>query len=306
MKNLARLTLFFSLNFMLLFLAALILGLLSAWIEFARFIPTETRPGTDLIELAFNALPAALYLSVLLTLSYTARRAISIPAAIAGVLVLGSVFYMGLSFGMSRFGVMEVAFRPVSALHVQGEPGLILSRSGSAMILLRESGDAWGPRVVSIPGQPLIYQEVPLGPNNTILSLHPLPFDDHTPWFIRSLGIDFFLNAEETRSRLEDSLFSFGMYAFSLILLLASMRFVFGLSKWPLANLFFGALVFRGIVALEGFLNAREINALIDGFLPGNLPPVFITPAIFGALAVLFMFYTLLIHAVRPRRSQDE
>ena len=304
MKNIAKLTLFFSLNFTILFLAAILLALLSAWIDFARFIPLGAWYGATIRELAWSAIPVALYLSILLTLSYTARRTIPIPLAIAGILVLACVFSMGISFGISRAGPLEVTFRPVSSL--QAEPGLILSRSGNAMILLRESADIWGPRVVSLPGQPLIYQEVPLGPNNTILTLPPLPFEDNTPWFVRSLAIDFALSTAELRGRLEDSLFSFAIYAFSLVLLLASMRFILGLSHWPLANLFLGALAFRGIVGLEGFLNAREINAMIDSFLPGQLPPMFITPAIFGALALLVIFYTLLIRIVRPRRSEDD
>jgi len=303
MKNLAKLTLFFSLNFLILFLTAVMLGLLASWIEFVRYIPLGAVFGKNVTDLAWNALPVALYVSVLLTLSYTARRSMPIPLAIGGILVLACAVYMGLAFGISRAGVMEVTFRPASA--VQGAPGLILSRSENVMILLRESSDIWGPRVVSLPGQPLIYQEIPLGPNNTVLPLPPLPFGDTTPWFARSLAIDFSLSAVELRGRLEYGLFPFAIYAFALILLLASMRFVLGLTHWPLANLFLGALVFRGIVALESFLNVREVNATIDSFLPGQLPSPLITPAVFGALALLVIFYTLLVRIVRPRRNED-
>jgi len=302
MKNIVRLTLFFSFNFAALFLLAIMLGLLSSWIEFARFIPLEARPGKDIIELAWEALPVALYLSILLALSYTARRYISIAPAIISILVLSCVFFMGISFGMSRAGALEVNFRPVSTVH--GGPGLILSRADNAAVLLRHSSDTWGPRVVSIPAQPLLFQEVPLGPNNSILSLPPLPFEDNTPWFVRNLGIDFYLGAAELRGRLEHGFLYFAIYAFFLILLLVSMRFVLDLSRWPLANLFLGALVFRGVVALEAFLNTREINSLIDSLLNERLPFMFITPAVFGALALLVIVYTLLIRIVRPRRVE--
>ena len=167
MKNLAKLTLFFSLVFVTLFLAAIVLSLLSSWIEFARFVPLETRPGVDIPELAWNALPAAFFLAVLLTLSYTARRIIPAPLSIITILVLGSVFYMGLSFGISRAGAIQVSFRNVSSL--QAEPGLMLSRLDNVMILLRESTDVWGPRVVSLPGQPLIYHEVPMGDRKSVV-----------------------------------------------------------------------------------------------------------------------------------------
>jgi len=303
MKNLAKLTLFFSLNFTILFAAAVLLGLLASWIEFARFIPLGTASAKNITDLAWNALPVALYLAILLTLSYTARRNMPIPLAISGTLLLACIVYMGLALGISRAGLMELNFRPASA--VQGAPGLILSRSENVMILLRDSTDIWGPRVVSLPGQPLIYQDIPMGPNNTVLPLPPLPFGDTTPWFARSLAIDFSLSAAELRGRLEYGLIPFAVYAFSLVLLLASLRFVLGLTHWPLANLFLGALVFRGIVSLEGFLNSREINTMIDSFLPGQVPPLFITPVIFGALALLVIFYTLLARIVRPRRDED-
>jgi len=96
------------------------------------------------------------------------------------------------------------------------------------------------------------------------------------------------------------------VYVFALILLMVSLRFLFGVSRWPLANLFLGALAFRGIVALEALLNAREVNSLIDTFLTGRLSPTLITPVIFASLAVLFILYTLLVHIARPRRNDDE
>ena len=71
MKNLAKLTLFFSVCFTILFLAAIMLRLLSSWIDLARVILPDPGPGEDIAELAWKALPAALYLTVLLSLSYT-------------------------------------------------------------------------------------------------------------------------------------------------------------------------------------------------------------------------------------------
>jgi hypothetical protein len=304
MKNLAKLVLFFSLCFAILFLAALMLRLLSSWLDLARFIPLGPRPGEDATEAAWKALPAALYLSVLLTLSYTARRNMPIPLAIICILVLGFAFSAGISLGINRSGAMRLALLPVSS--IQGGPGLILSRSDNSVILLRGSGDARGPRVVSIPGRPLIYQELPLGPNNTILELPPLSLGEEEPWFVRSMGLDFSLSAAELKSRLSSSFLSFAAYAFSLTLLLASLRFLLELSQWPLANLFLGALVFRGILALESFLNAREINALIGSFLTERVPPMLITPAVFTALGFLVIFYTLLTRITRrPGRGED-
>jgi hypothetical protein len=264
----------------------------------------EARSGGDVTDAAWNALPVAIYLSILLTLSYTARRGLSIPPAIICTIALGCIFTLGVSLGISRAEVLQITFKPVSPL--QGEPGLILSRSDNAMVLLRNSSDARGPRVVSIPGRPLIYQETPLGPNNTILSLPAVSFSDDSPWFIRSLKIDFSLSARQLEGRLDQGFFSFAAYAFSLILFLASLRFLLELSQWPLANLFLGALVFRGILILEAFLNAREINVLISTFLAGLLPSILISPLVFSALGVLIILYTLLTRIARPGRGRDD
>ena len=304
MKNFAKLTLFFSLCFVIFFLTGILLRLLSSWVDVARFIPLDARPGEDVTETAWKALPAAFYLSILLTLSYSARRKMPIPLSIFGIFILGCVFFLGVSMGITRSEAMKLALKPVTP--IQGGPGLILSRQDNAVILLRGSADAQGPRVVSIPGRPLIYQNLPVGPNNTILSLPVLTFTDSTPWFVRSLTIDFTLCAEELKGRLKDGYIPFAAYAFSLVLLLVSLRFLLELSQWALANLFIGALVFRGILALETFLNAREINALVASFIGKRIPAMLVTPAVFGALGVLVIFYTLLARIVRPRRDEDD
>jgi len=303
MKNIAKLTLFFTLCFIILFLAAIMLRLLSTWTDLARIVPVSIMPGEDAAKAAWRAFPAAIYISILLSLSYTSRRKMPIPAAIICIWILGAAFTVGASIGISRAGDLKPAIRSLSSL--QGNPGLILSRSDNSMILLRESTVVRGPRVVSIPGQPLIYQEVPVGPNNSILSLPALPFTDDVPWFIRSLSIDFSLCARELENRLDTGFSAFAAYAFSLIILLGSLRFILGLSQWPLANLLLGALVFRLILALEVFLNSRQISDLIFSFLKEQVPHIMITPLVFCAISVLVIFYTLIASLAKPGRNDD-
>jgi hypothetical protein len=303
MKNIAKLTLFFSLSFIILLTAGILLRLLSTWVDLARIVPVVLIQGEDAAQAARNAFPAAIYLSVLLTLSYTARRKMSIPVATICIWVLGAAFIAGSSMGTSRIGALKPTVRSLSSL--QGKPGLILTRRDNTMILLRESTVLRGPRVVSIPGQPLIYQQVPLGPNNTTISLPALPFTEDIPWFIQSLGIDFSLCAKELESRLNKDFTSFAAYALSLILLLGSLRFVMELSQWPLANLFLGALVFRLILAFEVFLNSRQINNMIVLFLKNRLLPAMVTPLVFCAISVLVIFYTFMANIAKSRRDDD-
>ena len=301
MKNLAKLTLFFSLCFIAVFFASILLRLLASWVELTRIIPVGPEPIGDAVAIAWKALPVALYLTILLTLSYTARCKMPVALSIIGIIIMACIFTLGVSFGITRSGAMNLALRPVTPL--QGEAGLILTQSNNSIVLLKDPGEIKGPRLVSIPGKPFIYQEIPAGPNNTILSLPALSLGYNTPWFIRSLDIDFSLSAGELKERFSDNLFSFGLYAFSIIFLLASLRFLLEFSQWPLANFFLGALVFRLILMLEIFLNSGEINALAGSFLTDRVPPMLVTPVVFAVLGVLILLYTLLVHIARVAGS---
>lgn len=303
MKNTAKLIISFSLFFVIFFLTAVFVRAVFFWIDLARVMPVEAVPGGDFAETLWTAIPAALYFSILFSLAYSAGAKTPAPAAIICVAVTAFVFAAGISLGIERLAALKPATAPVSPVKAEG--GLVLSGAGNSIILLRESDDVRGPRVVSIPGQPLIYQETPTGPNNTILSLPAMPLGGEVPWFLRSLGIDFSLSTGELKTRFEDNFLSFAAYAFSVILLLSSLRFLLQLSHWPLANIFLGALAFRFILALEIFLNSREINALLYSFLVERLPPALITPAVFTALAVLVIIYTLLAGIVRGGRDRN-
>ena len=301
MKNLAKLVLFFSSSFIIIFFAALVIRIFASWVEMARLIPVTARPGEDLTVLAWGALPTAIYLSILISLSYSGRKKIPIPSSMLCIIILASILTGGLALGINRVNSLNTALNPVNP--IQSGPGLVLSRSGSSIVLLRESSAPAGPRIASFPGEPLIYQELPLGPNNTIIPLPPLPLGEESPWFIRSIEIDFTLTGAELRKRFYEDLFSFAVYAFSLILLLSSLRFILEKSLWPLANIFLGALIFRGILALEVFVNSREINALIYAFLAERAPSMLISPMAFCALGILIILYTLLSCIARPRRN---
>jgi len=304
MKNFAKLALFFSISFVAFFLAAILLRLMTAWIDLARIIPVDVRPGEGVSGAAWKALPAAIYLSLLITLSYSARRNIPVPHTIISLVTLAFLFSTAATIGISRTEAIGPAFKPVSP--IQASPGLIISQADNSIILLKESSDTKGPRLVAIPGRPLIYQDIPIGPNNTTLALPAISFGNDTPWFVRSIGIDFSLSAEELKTRFAGAYLFFAAYAFSLILLLSSLRFLLETSQWPLANIFIGAVVFRLILSLEIFLNSGEINLLLASFLGGRAPPLLITPLVFFALGMLIIIYTLLTGIVKSKRGRDD
>jgi hypothetical protein len=264
--------------------------------------PAAEQSG-NLITALGRALPVTLYISILLALSYTARRKMPIPLSISAIIIFSALFTFGFSLGIRQ--IEGLNFTLESGASVRGRPGLILSRQNNAIVLLKESGDTLGPRVVSLPGSPLFYQEVPIGPDNTALALPAMPFRNETPWFIQSMLIDFNLLAREFDTKLREGIIPFSIYAGALIFLLASLRFLLDASSWPLANLFLGALAFRGILALDTFLNSREVNTLLVSFIGKRLPSSFITPLAFCALGVLVILYTLLVHLARGKGAED-
>jgi hypothetical protein len=252
MKNFAKLALFFTFSFVSFFAAAVLIQFLSSWSSLVRIIAVEPFPAQEVAEAIWKSLPIALYLSILVALSYTARKNMPVLFSIFSITILGCALSIGGFTGLNRTEVVKPVFKPVAP--IMAEPGLILSRSENAIVLLKESGERRGPRVVSIPGQPLIYQEQPYELSNTLIMLPALPFPDDIPWFLKSMDIDFSLSAGELKTRLDNNLLSFAAYILSLTLLLSSLRFLMELSQWPLANLFICALVYRGILALEPFL----------------------------------------------------
>jgi hypothetical protein len=97
---------------------------------------------------------------------------------------------------------------------------------------------------------------------------------------------------------------SFFLQGFSLILLLVSLRFLFGLSSWPLANLFFGVMAFRGVLSLEIFLITPETEAVIRSFFGYKIERFLIPPLVFLSLSALVLLYTAL--AFLARRNKEE
>lgn len=302
----ARLVLFFSLCFTITLAAAAAIRFLELRIGELRAIPAP--PATKLPEIISSlqwALVPALYLSVLLSLSYTSRRGIPVFMSVSCLLALSLAGVLGISLGIGRLRTFSPPSSP-SPLTVSSGKGLLLSQAGMAVILLRGSGDIRGPRVVSLPGQPLIYQEVPPGPNNTALALPPLPFRNETTPFLTSLFIDFNLTAGQFETRLREGLPSLAVYAAALIFLLVSLRFVADIGSWPLEGLFLGAVAFRGVLALETFLNTPEIQGVLASFTGERIPPALTSPLIFCTLGMAVLLYTALVYLVRGgRRAGD-
>jgi hypothetical protein len=314
MKNLARLILFFSLSFAILLLFSAGLRFFQIRIDGVRLLPVQPRMMlTDFVTAARWALPLGIYASLLAGLSYAARlnagllggrrRPLAAPLAMLCLFVLALAFGGGVSLGLERLGNMVPARDTARPL---GEPGMLLTRGAASIVLLRAPDEDRGPRVVAIPGRPLLYQEQPLGPDNRILSLPPVPFRADGPWFLRSIALDFSLSGRQLEARLGEGLLSFFSYAGALVFLLVSLGFILKFSNWPLANLFLGCLCFRGVLAAETFLNSPDMGELLDSFLGNRFPLTYTTPLIFCFFGLLVNLYSFLVYLAKRRSDEEE
>jgi uncharacterized membrane protein YfcA len=71
------------------------------------------------------------------------------------------------------------------------------------------------------------------------------------------------------------------------------------------ANLFLGCLAFRGILALETFLNSPEMQDAFGSFLGSWLLASLTVPLIFCFIGLLVYLYSILVF-LSKRRSYEE
>jgi len=301
-KNFAKLALFFSLTFLIIFLAGTGIRFLVLRVDWAKNLPPKPETSLTLIIAAAHwALSLALFSTILFSLSYAGRRGCFAPMTIITIMSLSLLFCTGISLVLENWKSVPPA---QSAGISMGGKGLILSnslnRNETAVVLLNGTAEPLGPRVTAIPGQPLLFHES-IGAS---FELPPVPFGDDTPWFLKSLSIDIRLNAEMFQKKLNEGFLSFFVYVGSLIFILCSLGYAIKLSIWPLANLFIGILAFRGILALNTFINTPEMQDITGSFLKGVIPAALALPVIFLGFGILLHLYSILVF-ISKRRYDD-
>jgi hypothetical protein len=302
-KNLAKLAIFFSLTFVIIFAVSAGVRFLELRVDWAKNLPPKPETSLTLFIAAANwALSLTLFSSIIVSLNYAIRRNYSAFMTIICVMSLSFILCFGITSALEHGKTVP----PAQTMGIPlGAKGLILSnslsRSEASVILLSGSLEPLGPRVVAISGQPLIFQETA----NANFDLPPVPFVDETPWFLKSLSIDVRLNAETLLQKFREGFFSYFIYAGSLIFLLCSLGYAVKFSVWPLANLFIAALVFRGILMLETFFNTPEMQEITRSFLDNKLPVPLALPLLFFAFGVLVYLYSFLVFAVKRRDDDD-
>jgi hypothetical protein len=177
--------------------------------------------------------------------------------------------------------------------------GLLLPQGDAIIVLLDAPSNILGPRIAVLPDRPLLYQATPPSPGGVPVELPPVPFRAESASSLSSISYDVTQTAQKLVERQERGLVPYAAYAGALILLLVSLRFIMDLGSWPLANLFMGALLFRGILALQVFIDSAETHTHIAAFLRPWVSPDMVTPVMLGALALLVLLYSLLIQLAK-------
>ena len=303
MKNLAKLALFITVFFIGILLISGLTALQSDWVNSALVFPPDSGvPGFfsgAILAYARSSLPAAFYLTILLSLTYTARRRIFYPAAFGVILV----FIVGLSgvvcLGLDNLEKTGFSLAVKSPLPSPAKPGFMVSQGTINVTQLVYLANPY------LPETPVALKsgEAALG----YQSQAPLPVKSALPFPAEKKGIftsikrDFDHSSRVFSLWYRDSFVSFGVYAGSLALFLVSLGCLINISFWPLSNLFFGALVFRGVLALESFLNQSNIHDLLVSFTGKIIHPSLINPMIFSVLAILILLYSGLVYLARGR-----
>jgi len=294
---------FFSLSFVIVFAVAACLKFIELRVEWARNLPPKPETSLTLfITAAHWALSAALFSTIIIALNYSVRKGYFALMSILCVMIMSMVFCLGISSALEHWKSVPPSQTTGVSL---GANGLILSnslnRSETAVILLKGSSEPFGPRVVSIPDQPLSFQETA----SANFELPPVPFADNTPYFLKSLSIDIRLNAEMFQQKFRENFSSYLLYAGSIIFLLCSLGFAIKFSVWPLANLFIAVLAFRGILMLETFLNTPEMQEIIGSFLDNKLSVTLAVPMLFLGFGMLVYLYSFLVFVIKGRKINE-
>ena len=257
------------------------------------------------IASAHWALTLALYGSLLLSLGFAARKQCFAPMVIICLVILSLCLTYLVFIGLSQRRLAPLIQPVQNMASPLGRDGLILShglsRNETAIVLLRGLEEPRGPRVVAIPDSPLAFQ--PEAPLAAELTLPSIPFQNETPWLLRSLSMDIRFSAQQMYNHFNQGLIPFLIYCGALVFLLSSLGFIFKLSTWPLVSFFLICLAFRGVLAMEIFFNSPETQGMIGSFIGNMLPAEFIIPAIFCGLGILFNIYSALASLVKRAKK---
>jgi hypothetical protein len=294
-KNIAKVCYFFSVCFVVVLLV---------WTTAHFFQISETNAEVvtlpvfslwGFLEGARTGIPFALYLSVLISLSYTARKKIKIiPSMVTTFL---------LAVGWTFLSAWAVAHIPPHS-NIAGKP-VSLVRDG--LIVTTHSGQKAVFFPIGLPSSSLVFagalrfDDAPQTPN----SANPLSFKADRVPLTQSIANDFLRLARNLAGLQEMGFAYFAVYTAGLVVLLVSTRFIMDLSVWALVNLFLGFIAFYGISAFELFIDSNWRYANLVSFVIDRTPTPLIDSLVLCITGLFVMGVSGAVYLIKKRRRKE-
>jgi hypothetical protein len=246
----------------------------------------------EFLEASRAGIPFTLYLSVLLGLSYTARKKIRIIPSIVTIFLL--------AVGCTVLSVWATAQIPPHP-YITGKP-VSLARDG--LIMTADDGQKSALLTAESPlplAAALKLDETPQASD----SAKPLSFRADRILFVQDVASDFLRLAENLDQLQETGFVNIAAYTAGLVVLLVSMRFIMDLSAWALANLFFGFAAFGGILIFELFINSSRTQRILLSLVGGKISAPLISPLVFCTMGLFVIGATGVVYLVKKGKKRS-
>jgi hypothetical protein len=294
-KNIAKVCYFFSVCFVVVLLVWTTAHFFQISETNAEKITLPVFSFWGFLEAARTGIPFALYLSVLLSLSYTARKKIRVIPSMVTIFLLA----IGWTF-LSAWAVAHIPPHP----RISGKP-VSLVRDG--LIVTTDRGQKAVFLSTGLPSSSLAFtgalrfDDAPETPN----SAKPLSFKVSRVPLTKSIANDF-LRLQENLIELQEMGFAyFAVYAVGLVILLVSTRFIMDLSVWALVNLFLGFIAFYGISAFELFMDSNWRYADLLSFVIDRTPTPLTDSLVLCVAGLFVMGVSGAVYLARKRRRKE-
>jgi len=284
-----RLVLFVIVIFLSVFVISNITAFLKVWINAASSIPAGTSVSAgEILPFIYWTLPLTFYSGILFAANYALMNKIQPFLSFVLILVCSSAFFCAAVKGLDR--IKNSGLPPLELPgRTLGSAGLMLSAGEATIILTGDPASDTKNRVISLPGEPLIFDA---GGGGESIQTPSVSFVRETNRFFNGTHLDFTFCANEIMENSADGLRTL-ILAASLGAVLISISFIFNIGNWYLANLFLSAVLFRGVLFFQVFINSMPVRGFLSGIFRGVLPESLVTPLVFACLAILLVFYVI-------------
>jgi hypothetical protein len=287
----------FSIGFVVLFVVP--------WVMYWFYIRLEPSVQAGLVSERGSfwvmVLPITIYGTMLVGLRYTARVSMPISLSIMSLVILGIGWTGVLTLGISRIQAIPVPLSQDKIFSL-GEPGLLLSQTDTSEVFLSDPHKPQSPQVISVQDKPLVYEPVPHADAlSGIRGMSLSPFRINAPAALQGISHDLASTATQLNTRLNQGFIPFIIYVGGLMVLLSSLRVIFTLGAWPLANLCIGMVVFRGVLALEALLNTPRIQSDLYSLVGERIPKPLLGSLLLYLLGLFLILYTVVFQLVKSR-----